>query len=227
MLLACRTHTVPIGSVPAYAANQPVLTEEGYGLSLGDGGAIELSPRDDTPCLEERDPPVATPGVSSVVAVRVTDFCGSVKLHGVTRVEVGPLLRFHTRDQTIDLQARERAIDVDPRLLKAVQISGARQDEIYFAPRTGVRNQWMIVAGGAVVALNAAGALAWFLTDGLAAGDYVAVTAPLFTLWVGHSLGIGVPLIVLGARPARLPQAQQPPVPTMQVGDIGLLWNVE
>jgi hypothetical protein len=109
---------------------------------------------------------------------------------------------------------------------------GPRQSATPFAPRTGLRSPAMIGEGAAVIGFNLAVALAWFLVDGTDAGPYVAVTAPLFVVWVGHSAGVGIPLIVLGSRPARLPQAQQPQAPAaqvgaIQVGDVGLRWNLD
>lgn len=216
--------------MPAYAANQPVLTEEGYALTLADGGTLALLPNSETPCLGELEPSSAAPDVVRVVPVEISDFCGTVKVSGVSWVEAGPLLRIHKSEWPLatDFRKRERTIEVDPRLVRAVEVTGAHQEAAYFAPRTGIRSPGMVTVGSVVMGLGVLSAVAWLSFSGAAdVGPYWPIPLGLFSVWAGHSIGLGVPLIVLGSRPARLPQAEQQPLPAVRVSDMGLRWSFD
>ena len=225
LLLGCRSHTLPIGRIPAYAANQPVITQEGNALSLADGGSLRLIPHDEDSCLVETERPATAPGVRSVALVAAMLPCRNVVVPNVQRVEAGPLLRVY---------GSRGAVEVDPQLVESVRVAGPSQEPTAFAPRMGVQSSGMIAGGSVLLAAGVAGAIACFTaaTSFDSVDDHFGLYRSLVGFAGASSLaagiGGGVPLIVIGARQMRLPQAEQPAVQGFALGSgIGLHWQLQ
>ncbi|MBL8740706.1 MAG: hypothetical protein JNK04_06425 [Myxococcales bacterium] len=221
-LLACRSHTLPITAMPAYAANQPVVTREGYALSLEDGGRVELLPYADG-CLVPVGEPRPFPEPTTIGA----DSPGPCRRVGVFDVE------HVTAGERLLIRGKTEAIEVDPELVQAIRILKPNLDATYFAPKTAPNRVGLIVGGSRLMAAGVAGSVALFtaagnVDDGFANEIVRALLATYGAIALAGGLAGGIPMVVIGARRVRLPQAEQPSPVGLELGSgIGLRWRLE
>ncbi len=221
LLLGCRTHTIPIGSMPAYAASQPVLTREGMALTIEDGGAAVLVPREGH-CLSRLPGPTRTD--ATIIAVEDSSLpCRRITVQNVQAVNAGEVLR---------IDGKTAAVEVDPRLVESVRIKGPKLDVADFAPKGEPRNVGMIVGGSLLIAAGIAGGTASFTALANVEDEWLADIPRFFYGFLGAvSLGGGIAggttLVVFGARPMRAPQADQPRPPGIQMSGLGLRWALD
>ncbi len=222
LLLACQTHTLPIGAMPAYAQNHPVLTREGYALALEDGGRVDLVAREGV-CLKRLG---YAPSAQGAIAVGEGegDKCRTVAVNDVEAVIAGEQLL---------IRGAKESIEVDPQLVEAVRIVKPELEPTFFAPRTGPRSVGLVVGGSLLMAAGVAGSIALFTAAANVDGDgFDEIGRVLLATYGGAALaggvGGGIPMIVIGARQIRLPQAEQPFVRGLQLGSgLGLGWALE
>lgn len=213
----CSTQTIPIGRMPDYAARQPVVSREGVAVSLDDGGRARLVPHVGR-CLS-LSPGAHADGV--VVAVEDAGLpCRTFDIGDVNAVSAGPVLR---------IAGKRTVVEVDPQLVDSVTIKTSGLKPTEFAPNSEPRSPAMIIVGSLLMAAGVAGATAFFTAAGeIESGFLSDLGVALYAVAGGWSLaagfGGGIPLVVIGSRAVRAPQAEQPPLPTFTTSGLGVRW---
>lgn len=220
-LIACRTHTIPIGSMPAYAANQPVVTREGMALTVEDGGAAILVPHEGH-CLSRLPSPEKSDG--TIIAGEDPRLpCRKISVQRVQAVDAGEVLR---------IEGKQSAVEVDPLLVESVIIKGANVGVTDYAPKSEPRSPAMIISGSLLIAAGIAGGTALFTALANVEDGFLADLPRFFYGFLGAAslaggVAGGTTLVVFGAKPMRAPYAEQPPLPAIQVSGLGLRWALE
>jgi hypothetical protein len=206
--------------MPAYAAGQPVVSREGVALSVYDGGTAVIVPHEGH-CLSRAES-ARRADTTIVAGDDPSKPCRTFAVPGVLSVHAGEVLR---------LEGKRNIVEVDPLLVESVQIRSPNLESVSYAPETRVRSAGMIVGGSLLMAAGIAGSIALFTAAANVEDDWFSVIPQVFlgtfgVVSLGAGFGGGVPLVVFGARPVRVPQSEQP-VTGIRLGGLGLRWAFE
>ncbi len=208
-LVGCgRTYTIPIESVPAYAAGRPVRTVEGYPIHTSDGGSLSLAPHRRR-CLEQigdGEVDVGERQVPVVVLANAPEYgpCERHRVKSVRRIEQG---------EVITLLGKQGGVQAHTADVRGIRVHNPNEGAAAFAPRTSVRSSGLIGGGIALCAAGIGGMAASIVAatnvdrGGFMdfSGFEVAGWGLLAAASVGAGLGGGIPMIVFGAKPVRDP----------------------